>query len=131
VSAACCFIVHFRWAEIWPLAVIAAGLMMVWGSIESRRRRISSPDGKSTMNATSVFGGVERRITAQDFRYGGVSAVFGGIELDFHGAEIDGEEAALELNTCRASSSSSTKTIMWRWPRKAKAADHCQRGSWA
>jgi len=91
-------IIHFRWAELWPLAVIAAGLMMVWGSIESRRHRVSSPDAKNTMNATSVFGGVERRITAQDFRFGSVSAVFGGVELDFHGAEIDGEEAVMEVN---------------------------------
>ena len=50
------------------------------------------------MNATSVFGGVERRITAQDFRFGSVSAVFGGVELDFHGADIDGEEAVMEVN---------------------------------
>ena len=91
-------IIRFRWAEVWPLAVIAAGLMMIWGSIESRRRRISAPNGQDTMNATSVFGGVERRITAQDFRFGSVSAVFGGVELDFHGADIDGEEAVMEVN---------------------------------
>jgi DUF4097 and DUF4098 domain-containing protein YvlB len=50
------------------------------------------------MNATAVFGGVERRITARDFRFGRVSAVFGGVELDFHGADIEGEEAVMEVN---------------------------------
>jgi predicted membrane protein len=91
-------LIHFRWAELWPLAIIAAGLMMIWGSIEARRRRANFPDSQSTMNATSVFGGVERRITARDFRFGRVSAVFGGVELDFHGADIDGDEAVMEVN---------------------------------
>ena len=50
------------------------------------------------MNATSVFGGVERRITTQDFRFASISAIFGGVELDFHSAEIDGEEGVLEIN---------------------------------
>jgi predicted membrane protein len=91
-------IIHFRWAEFWPLAIIAAGVMMIWGSIEARRRRIDFPDAQSTMNATAIFGGVERRITAHDFRYARVSAVFGGIELDFHGADMDGDEAVMEIN---------------------------------
>jgi predicted membrane protein len=91
-------LIHFRWAELWPLAIIASGLMMIWGSIEARRRRIDFPDTQSSMNATAVFGGVERRITAQDFRFGRVSAVFGGVELDFHGAEIEGSEAVMEVN---------------------------------
>jgi len=91
-------VIRFSWAELWPLAIIAAGLVMIWGSIESRRRRIEIPDAQSTMNATSVFGGVERRITAQDFRFASVSAIFGGVELDFHSAEIDGEEGVLEIN---------------------------------
>jgi predicted membrane protein len=91
-------VIHFRWAELWPLAIIAAGVMMIWASIEARRRRINFPDSQSTMNATAFFGGVERRITAQDFRFGRVNAVFGGVELDFHGAEIEGEEAVMEIN---------------------------------
>jgi len=50
------------------------------------------------MNATAVFGGIERRISVRDFRGGRVSAVFGGIELDFRDADIDGNEAVLEVN---------------------------------
>ncbi len=50
------------------------------------------------MNATAIFGGVERRITDRDFRSGRVSSVFGGMELDFHDANIEGDEAVLEVN---------------------------------
>lgn len=91
-------IIHFSWAEFWPLAIIVSGVMMIWGSIAARRRRVDFPDSQGSMNATAVFGGVERRITAQDFKYGCVNAVFGGAELDFHGADMEGDEAVMEIN---------------------------------
>jgi predicted membrane protein len=92
-------IIHFRWVDLWPLAIIAAGLMMIWGSIQSRRVRAASPGGdQNSMNVTAIFGGIERRITAHDFRGGTVSAVFGGAELDFHEADMEGDEVVLEVN---------------------------------
>ena len=95
-------IIRFRWSDLWPLAIIAAGAMMIWGSFESRRARArvaSSGDSQSaTMNITAIFGGIERHVTAHDFRGGTVSAVFGGAELDFREAEMEGEEAVLEVN---------------------------------
>src|ERR1700687_5073771 len=84
-------ILRFHWADLWPLAIIAAGLMMIWGSIESRKVRDKVRDSVSAsggdpnavnpmnaMNATAIFGGIERRISVRDFRGGRVSAVFGG-----------------------------------------------------
>jgi predicted membrane protein len=91
-------IIRFRWAEFWPLAIIAAGVMMIWGSIETRRRRRDHPDTRSAMDATAIFGGVERRITARDFSFARVNAVFGGVELDFHSADMGGDEAEIEIN---------------------------------
>ncbi len=93
-------ILRFRWADLWPLAIIAAGVMMIWGSIESRRVRAASASGDApnAMNSTAVFGGVERRVTVRDFRGGRVSAVFGGVELDFRDADMEGEQAVLEVN---------------------------------
>jgi predicted membrane protein len=100
--------IRFHWGDLWPLAIIAAGVMMIWGSIESRKVRDKVRDSVSAaggdpstvnaMNATAVFGGIERRISVRDFRGGRVSAVFGGIELDFRDADIDGNEAVLEVN---------------------------------
>jgi predicted membrane protein len=91
-------IIRFRWAELWPLAIIAAGAMMVWGSIKARRFKTGVSAGMNSMNATSVFGGVERRVSVRDFKYGSVSAVFGGVELDFRDAEMEGAEAVMEIN---------------------------------
>jgi predicted membrane protein len=91
--------IRFHWADLWPLAIIAAGLMMIWGSIESRRARAaSSSDAQTTMNVTAIFGGIERRVTAHDFRGGTVTAVFGGAELDFRDADMEGDEVVLEVN---------------------------------
>jgi predicted membrane protein len=91
-------IIHFRWAELWPLAIIAAGGMMIWGSLKAQRFKAGLSDAKNTMNATSVFGGVERRISVHDFKYGSVSAVFGGVELDFRDADMEGPEAVMDIN---------------------------------
>lgn len=101
-------IIRFHWGDLWPLAIIAAGAMMIWGSIESRKVRDrvreslsaggGDPSDVNGMNATAIFGGIERRISVRDFKGGRVSAVFGGIELDFREAEIEGNEAVLEVN---------------------------------
>jgi predicted membrane protein len=91
-------VIHFRWAELWPLAIIAAGTMMIWGSVKARRFKTGVSADTNSMNATSVFGGVERRVSVHDFKYGSVSAVFGGVELDFRDAEMAGAEAVMEIN---------------------------------
>jgi predicted membrane protein len=91
-------IIHFHWNELWPLAIIVAGGMMIWNAIIGQRRRAGIGDTASTMNAHAVFSGIERRITAKDFRFGRVSAVFGGCELDFREADIEGDKAELEVN---------------------------------
>jgi predicted membrane protein len=97
-------LLRFRWADIWPLVIICVGLMMIWNAIEARKVRVGAgaPTGANdtapTMNATAIFGGVERRITANDFRRGSLSAIFGGAEIDFREADMDGNEATLEVN---------------------------------
>ena len=91
-------IMHFHWSELWPVVIIGVGGMMIWNSVEGQRRRGDVPDSASTMNAHAIFSGVERRVTAKDFRFGRISAVFGGAELDFHDAEIDGDTGELEIN---------------------------------
>ncbi len=98
-------IARFDWEQIWPVAIIVVGGVMIWNSLEAQRRRradgssSSIPDTDSTVSAQAIFGGVERRITMQDFRFGRVSAVFGGVVLDFHDAGMDGDKA--EIGECR------------------------------
>jgi predicted membrane protein len=93
-------VIRFSWADLWPIVIIAVGLMMIWSAIETRRRSaiLGSTVGPSTMNATAIFGGVERRITSGSFTRGTVNAIFGGGEIDFHGADMEGDQAILEVN---------------------------------
>jgi predicted membrane protein len=91
-------IMHFHWNDLWPIVIIGVGGMMIWNSVEGQRRRGDIPESASTMNAHAIFSGVQRRITAKDFRFGRISAVFGGAELDFHDADIEGDTAELEIN---------------------------------
>ncbi len=44
-----------------------------------------------------IFMSFNRRIMSQHFRFGKVSAVFGGFHLDFRSAEIDGNQAVLQI----------------------------------
>jgi predicted membrane protein len=107
-------ITHLGFDELWPLAIIAVGLLVMWGSLETRgylraKAKVlqdvgaqwgssSTAGPENTLNAVAVFGGCERRVTSQDFQGGKVTAVFGGVELDFREANIAAGEAVLEIN---------------------------------
>ena len=100
------------WADLWPIALIAVGLLLMWGSLEARgfvrakkgffdnlRQQLAgAQDGPSgALNAVAIFGGCERRISSKQFAGGKATAVFGGIELDFRDADMEGE-VVLEVN---------------------------------
>jgi predicted membrane protein len=92
---------HFRWNDIWPILLIATGLMLMWGALESRRRPSAPPGGgdpRTTLSETAIFGGIERRVTSQDFQGGHINAIFGGVEIDLTDANMQAEEATLEIN---------------------------------
>lgn len=102
---------HLTFGDIWPVVIIALGLLLMWGSLETRgfirakgrildqlREHVNPsnlPPG--ALNAIAVFGGCERRVTGKNFQGGKATAVFGGIELDFRDADME-EEAVLEIN---------------------------------
>jgi len=44
-----------------------------------------------------IFMSFNRRITSKHFRFGKVSAIFGGFHLDFTAADIDGNQAVLQI----------------------------------
>ncbi|HEY2461450.1 MAG TPA: DUF5668 domain-containing protein [Candidatus Acidoferrum sp.] len=95
-------IIRFRIAELWPIAIIAVGLLMVWGSfrgpvIVSNNKVVSGPEGADVLNAAAVFGGCERRVNSPNFKGGRATAIFGGVELDFRNAKIDGDKAVIEV----------------------------------
>lgn len=112
-------IIRLSFADIWPLAIIAVGILLIWGSLETRgvirrkskidwtapgaaeafRQRIldASKETPTSINAVAIFGGCERRFTGQHFQGGKATSVFGGVEIDFRDADID-DEAVLEVS---------------------------------
>jgi predicted membrane protein len=99
---------HLTFAELWPLAIIGVGLLVMWGSLETRgflggktASTAASQGGgdlQNTLHAVAIFGGSERTITSRSFRGGKAIAVFGGLEFDFRDADMDGDEAVVEIN---------------------------------
>jgi hypothetical protein len=83
--------------SLWPLALIAFGIIMFWGALEGRHPGI--PRGGSTdgLNQYAIFGGGKRRITG-DFKGGDVFALFGGYEVDLRGASMAADEAVINVN---------------------------------
>jgi predicted membrane protein len=92
-------ITHLRFADIWPLAIIAVGLMLMWGALKPPIEAKESVDDADVLEAVAIFGGTERRIRSQTFKGGRATSIFGGVELDFRDANINGDEATLEI-TC-------------------------------
>lgn len=98
--------------DLWPLALIAAGLLMLlnrtvlWrndflvGIHKSERfRRFRDRQyvpGK--LNEYAVFGGGKRKVNTMDFKGGRLDAVFGGFEVDLREAIMEGDAATLETN---------------------------------
>ena len=92
---------RLSWWDIWPIALIAAGVTLMWSRFELPRipRTASGApnSGPNSINEYAMFGGVERRISVNNFTGGTATATFGGIELDFRSADIEGEEAVLYI----------------------------------
>jgi predicted membrane protein len=98
-------IIYFSWRAAWPLILIGVGLMVVYRAMTGQRtarfgiavvdgkdKLDNTPDaGMQTVDVTAVLGGFERRVHAQDFRGGEVTAVMGGCALDLRGASMTGE----------------------------------------
>lgn len=100
---------HFgiwRWdfGDLWPLFLIALGLLVVWRSLRGpsagrrsgievhvigaeRRADQGGPPDADTFSCVAVWSGVERKATSQTLRGGDFTAVMGGGELDLRGAK--------------------------------------------
>jgi len=91
-------IAHFRWSSLWPLAIIGAGIAVMWTTLEARRIGVAAGDPRNTLNEFALFGGIERRITTTDFKGGVVTAIFGGVELDLRQATITEDAVEVTIN---------------------------------
>lgn len=93
-------VLHLAWGTFWPVLLILAGILMIGNRFEMgmRRNPPEAPGGSPVLNEFAMFGGIERRITVSNFSGGRIEAIFGGVEVDFRGADIEGEEAIVEVD---------------------------------
>lgn len=94
---------HFSWAQFWPLLLIAAGLAALWSAIQARAIFGNVPvdenyDPRTTLDESTMFGGIQKRMNTREFRGGRLQAIFGGIEIDLRDAELAESEAVLYAN---------------------------------
>ncbi len=106
---------HIGWNMFWPLAIILWGLWILsrsvgggsswssWGGARWVRplsigveRGFASDSGD--LHAEAVFSGNHQRITSKNFKGGKIAAVFGELKIDLTEAEIDGDEAMIQLD---------------------------------
>lgn len=57
----------------------------------------SSESVDDTFERSVIFMSFNRRITSRHFRFGKVSTIFGGFHLDFTGAEMEGNQAVVQI----------------------------------
>jgi predicted membrane protein len=96
-------LIAYRIRELWPLAIIALGLLLLWQNLqpkenlensETKWRKFEFPT--QAANHLSIFGGGERRINSPDFTRADILAIFGGYKLDLRNAGIKGASAIVD-----------------------------------
>jgi hypothetical protein len=87
--------VFLSWQFVWPVLLILSGGAILYRTLfRDHARPALDKDGVGAGNlidVTAILGGVERRISTQDFRGGDVTAILGGCELDLREASIAGQ----------------------------------------
>jgi hypothetical protein len=86
---------YFQFKLILPFLVIAGGLWILWWALETPTAGAWST---SQLNQLHIFGGAEYRITSKNFRGGRLMAIFGGFKLDLLEADIEGNEAVIDIS---------------------------------
>jgi predicted membrane protein len=101
---------YFDWRIVWPILIIAWGLIMLlrpryWRAppvVTSGFAGMAPPNPSAgtdtpTISLVTIFGGGRRQIDSQDFRGGEITATFGGYELDLRNAAIATGPAVIDV----------------------------------
>jgi len=89
--------VHFGIGDLWPLVLVMLGVSMVSRAVNRTRDGRGGEDVSSTLSAFALWSGTGRKVVAQDFRGGDVTAIMGGHDIDLRGAGIAGDAAVIDL----------------------------------
>jgi len=90
--------VRVSFATLWPVALIVAGVLLVWRSVAGGPAQCSATKAAGTLNELAVFGGGEFKSDDADFRGGEAFAVFGGCQIDLRKAAMQVNEAVIHAN---------------------------------
>ncbi len=89
--------VRFGLGDLWPLVLVLLGVSMVSRAMNRTREARGGEDLSSNLSAFALWSGTGRKVVAQDFRGGDVTAIMGGHDIDLRGAGIAGDAAVIDL----------------------------------
>ncbi|MDE3165542.1 MAG: hypothetical protein KGN36_07035 [Acidobacteriota bacterium] len=86
--------------QLWPLILIAVGVLLIvnrGGPLLGLGERIRAGEAFARADAVTIFGGIKRQVTSEDFRGATYVAIFGGGEIDLRRAGIVADEAVVDI----------------------------------
>lgn len=89
-------IINFHMRDLWPLLLIAAGLMVIFKDKSSQLIGMVKPSdtsetSDSKVDIVALMSGNQSNVASEDFRGGSITAIMGGVELDLRKATIQTE----------------------------------------
>ncbi len=102
--------IDFRFGDLWPFLIIAAGITVIYNGFSGRNKRNRcifgsiDEEGPQVLDTDhfdreTVLGERLYRVTAQRFKNGKISTVMGHSVVDFTGAQMHGDTAVLGAET--------------------------------
>ena len=87
-------------AHLWPLAIIAAGIGVIWSGWTRRRasRFANETVSADELRRTVTMCDLSLAVDSQQFRGGTLSATMGEVRVDLRRAALSGEEVVLDLS---------------------------------
>ncbi|MGE5488722.1 MAG: LiaF transmembrane domain-containing protein [bacterium] len=83
-------------ASLWPLAIIAAGVALMWAALGGLRA--GSGRDPVRLSASAVLMPVERRLSTPEFEGGEALAMWGALDVNLRQADIRGGEAVIRAH---------------------------------